>query len=347
MKKQILFMLIFLLLSGCSSTEIPVLIQESEVLLNDLTVIETGYIPSLFNPRVNDYHFEEDGLLHIDIYHEDWSYDVHLINPATLEIDYFAEHREASSAEGAFARFHTKEFTIYQRNDSEASLTEYYFVNDDETKLLFSSDWISDSENSLLYHPYYDKYNGKIYLANKEDEQCVIYEVQNTGDLKELNRIETNQNNLALTDFDARTMTWIYSGNTFREIHSGKHIYKINSNDIYEIIGDYLLIIPYRVDEDTRIIHLKNHKERTLDKSVLPYQNNQRPDWHAEGNQISFVEYSIPHKQFIHAIYDGKTMKVNLLGFDKDERLIQLNTTTALYIVNETETDHLYWISLQ
>lgn len=346
MKKQILFMFIFLLLSGCSSAEIPLAVQEAEVSLHHLASIETGTIPSLFNPRVNDYHFAEDGLLHIDIYHEDWSYDIHLINPATLEIDYFAEHHEASSAEGAFARFQTKEFTIYQRDNSEASLTEYYFVNDDETKLLFSSDWISESENSLLYHPYYDKYNGKIYLANKEAEQCVIYEAQNTGDLKELNRIETNQNHLALTDFDARTMTLVYSGNTFREIHSGKHIYTINSRDIYEIVGNYLLIIPYRVDEDARIIHLKTHKERTLDKSVLPYQNSLRPNWHADGNQISFVAYSIPHKQVIHASYDGKTMNVSLLGFDQNEHLIQLNTTTALYIVNETETDHLYWFTL-
>ncbi len=347
MKKQILFMLIFLLLSGCSPAEVPLVVQESEVSLHHLASIEIGTIPSLFNPRVNDYHFEEDGLLHIDIYHEDWSYDVHLMNPATLEIDYFAEHHEASSAEGTFAKFQTNEFTIYQRNDSEASLTEYYFVNGNEPKLLFSSDWIFESENSFMYHPYYDKYNGNIYLANLEDEQCIVYEVQNTGDLKELHRIETSQNDLTLTDFDARTMTCVYSSNTSYEIHSGNHIYTLNTYDRYEIIGDYLLIVPYRVDEDARIIHLKTHKERTLDKSVLPYQNHQHPDWHADGNQISFVEYSIPHKQVIHAVYDGKTMNVNLLGFDQNEHLLQLNASTALYIVNENETDHLYWINLK
>ncbi len=345
--KKFIFLIIFFLI-GCSLTEIPVIIQDGSFSSSYLTSIETGYIPSLFNPRINDYHIGEDGYLHIDVYHEDWSFDVYRMDISTLEIEQFFGYEKTSPIEDAFVQYQTEEYTIYQKNGDESSPLEYYFVNHKEIKLFFSDSQIPDTiENKSLFYPYYDKYNGTIYLAYPEDGQCIIYELQNSGELKELNRIDLQYGDLTLTHFDARTMTFVYSNSSTREIHSGSHIYELKSHDKFDIAGSYLLIIPYRVDEDARIIHLNNYKERTLDKSVLPYQNGNYPDWISEGSQISFVEYSIPHKQYIHALYDGHNMTITPLNLDDKQRVIQLGIHTVLHIVNQTEEEHLYQISIK
>ena len=347
--KKIFSLCLCLLLIGCESKEINIHKKDNGFISKNVQTLETGYVPWVSSvERMNYYRFEKDGYIYIDKFDEHGNMSTYKMNPDTFEIEWnIIEENKESVIENAILMFETNDYALYKKNiykDDIVYKYECYYVDRNETRLIIEINHSYENINhSYIYQPYYDEINDKGYIALPKDGKCIIYEIKD-GNLVEIKQVDIYKDNVELCNIDVHTMTFTYNNNAKKKVYFDNKVIDLKSDDKTIIVGDYLFVVPYRVDENIRVINLNTHKEKMLDKSIdIPYERN----WTIKDNQYSFLYYSKVYKQYVHATFDGSDINLVLLGFDSNDRYLQIEDKCYLFIKNKDNIEELYKIEIK
>ncbi len=353
MKKIFSLCLCFLLI-GCESKEINIRKKDNGFISENVQTLEAGYVPWFSNiSRTNYYRIEEDGYIYIDQFDEYGKMSTHKMDPNTFEIEWNVnEENKESVIENAKLMFKTKDYALYQKNiykDDMIYKYECYYVDKNEIRLLTEINHSYENiTHSYIYQPYYDEIDDKGYIVLPKDEKCIIYEIID-GHLVEIKQVDIYKDHVELCNIDVHTMTFTYNNNVKKKVFIGNRVIDLKLNDKTIIVGDYLFIVPYRVDENIRVINLNTHKEKMLDKSIdIPKDNTiYVRNWTIKDNKYSFIYYSKEYKQYVHATFDGNNMNLVLLGFDLNDQHLQIEDNCYLFIKNKDNIEELYKIEIK